>query len=172
MANIFTIDAAIKSIIQGALDDIITNLGKNCLLVYPPKMLPCDNCVSNPIGNLPSNRWRTGGPIHFGVGSLCPMCDGQGMRAEELTEAILLLCEWDPKKFIKPFQGLDIRIPNGLLQTKGYLVDMPKILRCDHLVFQTDVAGMSHFKYKLYDDPGDRSNIIQNRYFIATWERV
>jgi len=172
MGKIFTLDADVKNIIRDAIDDLILELGKDCLLVYPPKMTLCVNCVSDPIGHKPSNRWKNGGPMRFPLGSLCPLCNGEGRRAEEVTETLRFLCEWDPKKFLKPVQGVDLRVPYGMCQTKGYLTDLPKVLRCDHMILQNNISGVLRLKYKLAGEPGDYSNIIQGRYFVATWERT
>lgn len=172
MGKIFTLGADVKSIIQDAVDDVITELGKNCLLVYPPKMVLCSNCTSSPIGHKPSNVWKSGGPIQFGQGSLCPMCDGDGRRAEEASETIKFLCEWDVKKFFRPIHGIDLRIPRGVLQIKGFLTDLPKVVRCDHMILETAIDGILRAKYRLSGEPGDYSNIIQGRYFVAIWERI
>jgi hypothetical protein len=171
MGKIFTLDADVKSIIQDAIDDLIGELGKDCRLVYPPKMTYCVNCASDPIGHKPSNRWKTGGPVHFPMGSLCPMCNGEGRRAEEVTEVIKLLCEWDPKKFVFPVPSLDVRTPFSVVQVKGFLTDLPKVLRCDHMVLQIPIEGIIRKTYKLSGEPGDYSNIVQGRYFVAVWTR-
>lgn len=172
MGKIFTLDAATKSIITDALDDLITELGKNCRLVYPPQMVSCINCVKDPIGNKSANRWKTGGPIPFSNGMTCPMCGGEGFKAIEHTEDVLMLCAWEPKHFYYPLSNLNIRIPYSIVQTKFFLTELPKVEQCDHLVFQTNIEGVALRKFKLYGEPGDRANIIQDRYAVATWERV
>jgi hypothetical protein len=173
MGKLFTLDEGTKQVVQDALDDLITEFGKRCRVVYPPRWAACANCVSDPVGKKSANRWRTGGPLPFPSGSVCPLCNGAGgHHAEELSEEVLLLCAWEPKNFWYPAPGLDVRVPGGALQTKGFLSDMPKITRCDHLVFQLPVEPYAHYRYRLVGEPGDRSNIIQNRYFIANWQRA
>lgn len=170
MGIIFTLDPEIKATIQDALDDLITELGKPCKLVYPSKSVKCVNCIYDPIGKKSSNIWKTGGPMKFMVG-VCPMCNGGGTRAEEVSETIKMLCAWEPKKFFVPFQEINIKSPYGLLQTKFYLKDLPKIKMADHLVFQVPIEPYVKSNYYLIGEPGDQSNIIQDRYCIATWER-
>lgn len=172
MGQIFTLDSNIKGIIQQALDDIITELDKPCRLYYPSRWVSCDNCTLNPAGNISSNRYRHGGPVPFPSGSACPLCSGQGKRAEEQTEDINLLCSADPKKFFVPIPNLPIQVPDGILQTKGYMTDLPKILRAEFMLYQTSIDGYQKRKYRLLSEPVDSSNIIQNRYFVATWERM
>lgn len=171
MGKLFTLSAGVKSIISTALDDLITELGKNCLLVYPPRWGPCANCVVDPIGKKSTNRWKTGGPMPFAAGTNCPLCQGDGKFAQENSEVIQFLCAWEPKQFFYPIPNLDIRVPYGFVQTKGYLKDLPKVQRADHLIFQVAIDGIQRAKYTLFGEPGDRSNIIQGRYFTATWER-
>jgi hypothetical protein len=169
---IFTLDADTKSVITQALDDLITELGKPCRLEYPPKWAPCVNCVYDPIGNKSSNRWLSGGPMQFPNGQTCPMCNGVGQLATAVTEVITFLCAWEPRKFWFPIPNLQIRSPYSIVQTKGFLKDLPKIERANFLYFQTPIEGIARKKYKLFKEPGDPSNIIQNRYFVASWERV
>lgn len=172
MGKLFSIDDEIKSIIQDGLDDLITELGKNCRLVYPStKWESCDNCIYDPIGQKSSNRWRSGGPISFPNGTACPQCNGQGRRSVVVTEDITLLCELNPLKFVVPIRGVDIRVPNAFLQTKGFLTEANKIKKCDHLLLDIDNETLGNRRYKLKSDPCDISNIIQGRYFVCTWER-
>lgn len=172
MGLLFTVDNEIKSIIQDGLDDFITELGKTCRLVYPStKWESCDNCVYDPIGQKSSNRWRTGGPISFPNGTACPQCNGQGRRSVVFYDDIKFLCELNPKNFVVPIPSLNIRVPNSLLQTKGFITDVAKVQKCDHLLFDIDNEYLGSRVYKLNSEPGDKSNIIQSRYFVCTWER-
>lgn len=174
MAKIFSLDADIKSVIQDALDDLLANesaggLGKTCRLVYPPRYIRCDNCVLSPHSPDGVGRYRHGGPMPFT--GRCPLCNGEGKKADEQGEDVTLLCNWEPRKFVTPIRNLDLKVPFGFVETKGYMADLPKVLKCDHMVFQVPVTPIIRQKYKLVGDPGDRSNIIQGRYFIALWER-
>lgn len=172
MGKLFDIDAEVKSIIQDGLDDLITNLGKTCRLVYPAtRWEDCSNCIYDPVGHKSSNRWKSGGPIPFPNGTTCPNCNGSYKRPIETTEDILFLCEWEPKKFATPFRGMDIRVPFGMLQTKGFIENWPKVEKCDYMIFDTNLATLGKRIYKLSGEPGDRSNIIQGRYFTCLWER-
>lgn len=172
MPEIFDLDDDTRDVIRAALDDIIEVLGKDCLLVYPARMNACANCVPSPMGGQSSNRWRTGGPIPFANGSVCPWCNGTGRRAEELTETIHLGCEWNPREFTRLFPNIDIRKPNSTLRTKGYLRDAPKMARCDHLRLQSPVEGLVVRKMQLASAPGDESSIIQGRYCVAYWHQI
>jgi hypothetical protein len=171
MGSIFTLTSGIKAVIQQALDDLITELGKPCKLVYPPRFVSCTNCVFDAIGQKSSNHWRNGGPMQFADGMSCPMCNGVGRIAQEVSEPIKLLCEWKPGNFVVPVPNLQLYAPNSLLQTKGYMSDLPKLMRADRLVYQTAIGGLLNQTFQLLGEPGDKSNIIQNRYCVATWQR-
>ena len=172
MGTVFTLDAGTKAVIQDALDDLITELGKSCKIVYPARWVSCQNCQIDIIGNKSSNHWKTGGPLPFANGTICPLCTGVGKRAEDTYDTVTLLCNWEPKKFWQPVPNLNIGKGNGFLQTKGFISDMPKILKADHLIFQVPMEPYLSNKYKRISEPGDKSNIIQNRYFICTWEQI
>lgn len=172
MGELFTLDDDIKALVQLAFDDVITEFGKDCLLVYPPRWKPCVNCVLDPIGHKSSNKWKNGGPLPFPNGNLCPMCNGDGRRAEEQTEVVKLLCAWEPKSFFYPMPGLDIRVPYSILQTKCLISEVPKLLRADHVIFEIPSEAVVRKRFKLLGAPGDSSNIIQNRYYVAVWEQI
>lgn len=170
MGVIFTLDSDTKSLIQQVFDDLITELGKDCQLVYPARWTPCSNCIYDPIGNKSSNHYLTGGPIPFTNG-MCPLCNGQGRLAETVSETVHWLCEWEPKKFLTPVPNVKLRQAFSVVQTKGYFTDMPKAQRAEYMLFQLPIQGYTQYRYKLASEPGDPSNIVQGRYFIATWER-
>ena len=167
MGVIFTLTPDIKALTQQIFDDVITELSKPCRLVYPPKMVSCSNCN----GLSSSGRWKTGGPMPFSVG-LCPLCNGRNKIAEEVFESINFLCQFEKKNFYYPVDEVDIRTPLNYIQIKGYLKDVPKIKRVDHIIIETPIEGIIQWRGKLFDEPMDRSNIIQGRYFTCTLKRV
>jgi hypothetical protein len=171
MGKLFTLDDETKALVRDAFDDVLAEFGKPCLLVYPPRWKNCVNCVLTP-GAPTSNRWKTGGPMPFPNGSACPMCNGEGRRAEEVTEQITLLCAWEPRSFFYPVPGIELRAPYSVLQTKCFMSDAPKLMRADHLVFQVPVEGVARKKFKLEGAPGDASNIIQSRYCVSLWVEI
>lgn len=172
MGKVFTLTPSIKAVIQDALDDLITELGKNCVLYYTGKATPCTNCCWDPIGQSGGLIWKDGGPEPFPNGTICPMCNGKSMRYVETSESVKMLCAWEPKNFWNPIPNLDIRVPFSYVQTKGYFTDLPKINKANWMLFESAVEGLQRMKYTLLKSPGDQSNIIQGRYFIATWQQV
>lgn len=172
MGTLFTLTPGVKGIITTALDDLITELGKDCVLIYPSRWTSCVNCIFDPAANASANRYRPGGPIPFLDGTLCPVCAGKGKAEQEVSETIRMLCAWQPKDFYLPISESDLRVPGGLIQTKFYLKDRPKVVRADHCVFESAIEPSVRMTYRLDGDPADVSNIIQGRYCVATWRRV
>lgn len=172
MGKIFTLEDSVKGIITNALDDLITELGKNCRLVYPSKMERCENCCFDPIGKKSTNIWLNGGPIPF-QNTSCPMCDGSGHIAIPQSEITKFLCAFTPKSFFAPVPNLDLKSPFSIVQTKGFIdPDLAKVRRAQHMVCQVPLEGIISKKYELASDPADVANIIQNRYFVATWKQI
>lgn len=174
MAKIFEITSAIRKIASDAIDDLIDQLGKTVKLVYPPIAVPC-TCSPDLIGKKGPGVWSTGGPAPSTTGGTtgCPLCGGSGKQYEESTENVVLLCNFDMKTF-ENLKGIDVRVRQSgtLVQTKGYIADLPKILRCQYAVFQTTLSGVQEYRYELISDPTDVNNIVPNRYFMAIWKRV
>lgn len=163
MGNVFTLTPDIKAIATGAIDDLITQLGKDCLLVYPPSWTPCVNCGAG-------NRWVTGGPAPFPDGAVCPVCDGSGQRADEVTATVRMLVAVGPAQFFKKLP-VGVQVPDGLIQTKGFVADLPKVLQAREMVLQPGTLPVK-LRYVLAGEPVDAGSIIQNRYFVCEWRRA
>lgn len=172
MGQLFTLDAGTRSTITDALDDIITEFGRPCRLVYPPRMEACSNCLPLASNKASSNTWKTGGPIPFDKGTICPVCGGSYMRAIEASENIRLKLEWDIKRFQIPVKNMDIRKPYSVVEVKGYVSQIPLLQRCDHIVLDTPMEPSIRYKFKVASEPIMPGNIIQQRYFICLLERA
>lgn len=172
MGTLFTLTPDILGVVQTALDDLITELGKECKLVYPPRWAACDNCVRRQIGNLTSTTWKHGGPLPFQNGGVCPLCNGEGRKAVEQSEAITLLCSYEPRGFFQPVPGTDVRVANATLRTKCYLEQVPKLKKADHLIFQLPQEPFVRAKFELATEPVDTSNVVKGRYAVAFWRQI
>lgn len=170
MGHLFTLTPSIKGIAQQAITDLISQLGKDCTLIWPPRATPCPDCLPDLIGKKSSNRWRTGGPVWFPDGSICPMCQGKGQLFEEKTKTIKMLCAWSPKDFFLkvPF---NIQVPDNQIQTKGFIADMPDVLQARRMRVESAVQPYIHYEFDLKTEPIDPGNIVQGKFWIARWER-
>lgn len=167
---LFTLSADVIGIAQQAVTDLVNNLGKDCTLYYPPRAMPCTNCVPGP-GNAPSVRWRSGGPTPFPDGSLCPLCNGKNQLFEEITEPIKMLCAWSPKDWYVP-AARNVQVPEGRIQTKGFMADLPKVLRAQQMVVESALTPYLKCRFRLAGEPIDPSNIVQGQFFVALWDRA
>ena len=171
MAKLFSLSTDVKTIAQNAIDDLIDQLGKDCLLQFPPIPEYCVNCIIDPIGNKSSNHWVNGGPIPFPNASICPMCDGRGYHYKELTRPIKLLISNSPSEwFVK--LPVNIQSPAGTIQTKGYVADLPDVLQCRKMIVQISLEPIIRYTYELNGEPIDQGNIVQNRYWVGIWNRI
>lgn len=175
------LDRDTKDIVTSVLDGLLksgdssqtkSGFGKPCRLVYPPRPVACANCVIDPNSGRSTNRPRSGAAVPFASGQPCPLCSGSGKRETENYDDIVLKCDWEMKKFLLPVPDLQLRVPYSVVQTKGFMSDVPKVMKAAYLLVNTPISGVLRQKYKLLGEPGDPSNIIQGRYFVALWERV
>ncbi len=156
-------DTGIRQIIQGVQDDFIDLWGKNCRIVYPPKLVECVNCANG--------TWKNGGPMPFTYG-LCPLCNSKsGYAAQEVSTTIKVLVAWRANQWIYPVKNLEIRVPNNYIETKGYYTDVPKIKNAEYMVVLSP-DGFAHYQFKLAGEPIDPGSISQGRYFVCPWTRI
>jgi hypothetical protein len=169
VGTIFTLTDDIREIAQNCLDDLLEELGKECRLVFPPRLTECVNCLTRLDGQSAA-VYRPGGPQPFSDGDLCPVCLGQGFTSEEVTEAVKMLVQWAPEKFWVRLPP-QLQLPAGSVQTKTYITNLPKIQQARRMVLQTPAEPYTRFLFRLEGEPVDVSNIIQGRYCVSTWAR-
>jgi hypothetical protein len=58
-----------------------------------------------------------------------------------------------------------------MVGTKGYVTDLPKVVRCDAAIIDVNADYVGN-KFILKAQPITAGNIVKNRYFTAIWERV
>ena len=167
--------SGIQQIAADAFDTLILQFGKPCRLIYPAMMVPCPQGCPTPVGaKQATDVWRTGGMTKPGNISTCAVCGGTGQITKEQTEEITLLCDFDVKPWnrLQVPQEVDFRVPGGFCQTKGFLTDMPKVLRCQSAVLNTKAEPYLRYTYKLLSEPIENYKIVQGRYFQALWQRA
>jgi hypothetical protein len=164
MGKLITITQKLKNIMESGSDDLIDQTGFSCKLYYPPRMESCVNCVVDPIGRKSSNKYLHGGPIPFPFGGICPLCNGAGFHATETYDTITMKCFENPTQFIK-IAG--ITHPDAKLLTKGYVTDLPKVLKSDYMI----KGGTEYveFRYSKIGPPIINHKLVQNRYFFMLW---
>jgi hypothetical protein len=170
MANLFDFTTAQREHWISAVNAMIANFGSTCRLVHTPHAASCSNCILDPIGQKSANKWRSGGPAPFPLGSICPVCNGAGFRFTEQTEDVTFLCEWEPKKF-QVYQG-NIVEPYSIVECQGYYADLPKVQRANEFILNVPMHGVSVLRYRRYKEPLDIYRVAQRQFFIVVLERV
>ena len=105
---------------------------RTATLVYPPIQEDWPNCIKQTLGGRSVNIYTPGGPVPFTTGMPCPYCNGQGVRLSEVTEDISLRIYWDKRSWISI--GVDIDVPDGAVQTIGYMSDYEKMKKANKLI--------------------------------------
>lgn len=164
MGRLFTLSPSVVAMAKAAFSDLLDQLGKDCLLVYPPLMVPCDECGVN-------NTWVTGGPMTPADGTTCPLCDGSGLHARSHTETVRMLLAYSPRDFFKPFPA-GVQVPDGLIQAKAYIGDATKLMQAREMVVQPALQHVVRWRYVLDGEVLDASNIVQGAFVISNWKRA
>ena len=151
------------------LNEAVLLFNRTCTLVYPERKDRCGNCITNTIGGRSVNTYRTGGPISFNRGSLCPLCGGKGYKAVEETKNVELRVYRNRRDFINV--GFNVDIPNNVIQTVGLMSDYDDLTKAKELLI--DVGAYNQGRYKRISEPfvqGFKQNPTQ--YIVLFWERV
>ena len=143
---------------------------QNCTLTYPAKREDCPNCIQSGFGGRSVNVYQPGGPAPFENGAVCPYCHGDGYKYSEVTEDIELRVYWEKKSWIN--LNTDITVPDGSIQTIGYMSDYDKMIKANNLtVYFKDSEGNKTFTRWGEGYPqGFKQNPTQ--YIAMFWKRV
>jgi hypothetical protein len=142
---------------------------KTATLVYPEKKEQCANCVTNTFGGRSSNFYKTGGPLPFDRGSICPLCNGSGFKLLDAKESVQLRIYHRKRDWIDV--GIQVDVPNNVIQTVGYMSDYAKLTKAKELL--VDIGGHNQVRYKRLAEPfvqGFKQNPVQ--YVVIFWETV
>ena len=121
-------------------EDFINTLGKTCTLIYPPLKIQCINCVGD-------GRTYGNGPVPFTNNSICPYCEGEGFTYSEESETVKMMVYFSPKDWLL-YNGIDITIPDNMVQTRGLISLLPKIQRATSIIIHVGIEGQGQLIYK------------------------
>jgi hypothetical protein len=175
--SIYSLDAADLADVSQILVDMLEQHGKACRLHYLPKMVDCAECSGRvAIGKQTKNVWKHGGPSPMSA-NVCSSCGGNGKRAQEVTENIKLVVDFNSKEnwfgYNKALpKNPTVTLPYGIIQTRGYIYDLPKVLKCVEMELQLPLQGIVYARYKLLNSPTDYYGVVQDKFFVGTWERI
>jgi|TARA_B100000497_G_C7653566_1_gene393295 hypothetical protein len=144
------------------IDSTFNIFGVTCQLVSIEKR---EVIVNNPNNNIPdrntiNNRKRGGGEYDIGTKTI--------REIETLTD-IKLKVYWDNKKFIGITDQL--KIPDGSIQTIGFMSDLPTVLRAKQLIVHKEIKDTKELRFERFGEHIP-IGLKQNRYFACFWKRV
>jgi hypothetical protein len=89
-------------------------------------------------------------------------------EVETLTE-IKLKVYWDQKNWIGV--GGNLVIPDGAIQTIGYMTDLPKVLQAKALIVYKDIKDYKELRFERVGEHIPMG-FKHNRYFGCMWKRI
>lgn len=172
MPDIFTLDDATLATVENGIDSLIHQLGKDCKLIFEAEKQVCINCIFDPINNRSSGKYNGVGPRPF-KGGKCPICKGTGylLGTQTTEDYAQFLIDWQPKPWLFIDPNANIKIPQGLVQTKGFIADLPKVLQAKYIIIDYKNTSLITNRFVRWGEALISGNIVRNKYFIAWWQR-
>lgn len=151
--------------------------GNDCTLVYPvTNNAVCPNCIFSPREQKSSGIYKSGGPIPFPNHTVCPWCGGVGRSSRAVTENIRLRIYWSMNELRrmapwKDLGGSSFEISEGDAVVIGYMTDLPKLEKSDHIILNSDVQNIRKWKCQR-EGEAKPWGFRQNRYFVQVLKRA
>lgn len=147
---------------EGLTTKIIYNFGTN-------KKRLCPNCIYDPNLKKSSNKYKSGGPIQFDIGRMCPYCNGIGYDLETSSSESYIAIIWDYNKWINP--PPDIAQPDGMIQTISNKTSLWDIRQCSDMEVIYPGTNNKTQKFVLYGEPNP-AGLGDNNYIISIWKKA
>lgn len=164
-----TVPASMFTLYENIADGFINDdFGVNCRIYYHTKKIVCPNCIVDTMTYKSTGRYKTGGPISFTNGMICPVCNGDGYKDNEETADIKLKVYYD-KKYWRAITA-NIVSDSTIAQIYGFMSDLPKIEQAKHIVLGTETSGYGQFKVEIDGRPTPFG--LTNKYFLANVKSI
>jgi hypothetical protein len=163
----------LKNVYNTQMDLLLSSTGltTECVLNYGvSKKSICPNCIFDTNLKKSSNKYKTGGPTPFGLGKLCPYCNGIGYYGETNTETIYLAVIWEYRKWVNP-PPYNVSIPDGMIQTISHKDTLPPIRQCRDIDIKYPSNLNKYHRFQLYGEPNP-GGLGDNNYIICMWKKV
>ena len=141
-------------------DEMISSFGVNCNLIYTHQVEVITDSVPTVKQRRSLNIQNRNESAGFSRGT-------STFKTVESSDTIRMRVYRNRKDFIKIGQ---IDVPDGAIQTIGYLSDLTKINRAIALVTDTELAGHDTFRYTRITEPVPHG-FKHDRYIITFWKR-
>lgn len=160
-----SIPSGIFSIYNEAVDNIWS---KAVDVYYPDRREECSNCYS--INGRSNGVYKTGGPYPFDEGSICPLCDGEGIKYIATSETIYGRIYYDKRTWLNI--GANVNYPDAVAQMVFKMTDLTKIQQCKYVVPKY-YPGIEAYQISPLYRMGDYypQGFTQNptQYFVSYW---
>lgn len=163
----------LKSIYNTHIDYILANDGltTECVLSFgDTKRNICPNCIFDVNLKKSSNQYKSGGPIPFTYGQLCPYCNGIGYYGETNTQNIFIAIIWDYKKWINT-PATNIMNPEGYIQTICKKELLSSLRKAKYLDVIYPGSNNKYQRFQLYAEPTP-GGLGDNNYLITMWKKI
>lgn len=128
----------------------------------------CPNCIYDPNLKKSSNKYKVGGPVEFGIGKICPVCNGIGSYGEVLSEDAYLAVLWNYKDWVNP--PSNITNPEGFIQTICSKDLLAKIRQCKDMTVVVN-ENLANPVFKLNGEP-NFAGLGDNNYLFCIWQKT
>ena len=164
--------AGLKALYNNQMDMLLASTGLATEVTFTfgvSKKLLCPNCIFDPNLKKSSNKYKTGGPVSFNLGKICPYCNGIGYYGETNTETGYLAIIWDYRKWINP--PANIAISDGMIQAICDKTYLPSIRQCKDITVLYPSSNNKKHKFQLFGEPNP-AGLGDNNYLITIWKKV
>ena len=144
-------------------EQFITDLGRDCELIYAPIRSKCPNCENG-------HTYNGTGPISFTNGSVCPYCSGADYIETETRETVRLMVYYDPKNWVN-VKNMEVLVPGEIVQVRGLMSIYPKLERANRMIITLDNKGLGEALYTKNGPPIPFGVRLKTE-FIQMWRRL
>ena len=144
------------------IDSTFTIFGVTCQLVSIDKV---EEIVYTPTNNIPEKNSINAHRVRNGIYER----EQKIIKEVELLTDIKLKVYWDMKQWIN-MTGT-INVPDGSIQTIGFMTDLPQVLRAKALIVHKDIKDYKELRFERHGEHTPMG-LRQNRYFSCLWKRI
>lgn len=128
----------------------------------------CPNCIYDVGLKKSSGKYKSGGPIPFALGKICPYCNGVGSYGLVHSSTGYLAIIWNYKKWINPPPAIDN--PEGYIQTICHRDYLSSIRQCKDMTVIYNSEGSNPI-FQLYGEPNP-AGLGDNEYLFCMWKKI
>jgi hypothetical protein len=144
------------------IDSTFDIFGVNCQLVSINKV---EEIIYTPNNNIPEKNSINAHRVRGGDYER----EQKIIKEVEILTDIKLKVYWDMKQWTNIVGN--IQIPDGSIQTIGFMTDLPQVLRAKALIVHKNIKDYKELRFERFGEHTPMG-LRQNRYFSCLWRRV